>query len=174
MKCTAEEPTIKELRITNRQHDRAIDGRWLRQITLALLAERFPDQPFLLGIHLVSPRRILKINQTWLNDSEVTDVITFNHNESNCVRRIHGEIFICPLEAWRQAKKRRLPWTEELLRYLIHGLLHLKGWEDRLARDRQRMRRAENRWLETLRCRFDFERLDRRLGDLSWTRKPSA
>ncbi|HWB55226.1 MAG TPA: rRNA maturation RNase YbeY, partial [Tepidisphaeraceae bacterium] len=63
---------------------------------------------------------------------------------------IRGEIIICLDEARRQARKRRIPISHELLLYAIHGLLHLAGFDDRTEKDYQKIHREEDRILTRL------------------------
>jgi rRNA maturation RNase YbeY len=63
---------------------------------------------------------------------------------------LFGEIFICPDEALIQARRFRTSWQSELARYLIHGVLHLRGFDDRRPADRRRMKREEDRLLSQL------------------------
>lgn len=63
---------------------------------------------------------------------------------------IHGEMFVCVDEAVAQARRFRTSWQSEVVRYLIHGILHLLGHDDHRAEDRRRMKRAEDRLLHQL------------------------
>ncbi len=66
---------------------------------------------------------------------------------------LHAEIFVCVDEAVRQARRFHTTWQRELARYVVHGLLHLQGYEDSTATKRRRMKREEDRWLrEVGRC----------------------
>jgi probable rRNA maturation factor len=51
---------------------------------------------------------------------------------------LHGEIFICPEVAATQAREFRTSWQEEIVRYCVHGLLHLRGYDDVRAADRRK------------------------------------
>jgi len=84
----------------------------------------------------------------------------------NPVRRnhrpaLHGEIFICLDDAVSQARRFRTTWQTELVRYLVHGVLHLLGYDDATSGDRRAMKRAENRWLRSLSRQFSFRQLAR-------------
>jgi probable rRNA maturation factor len=63
---------------------------------------------------------------------------------------INGELFICVDEAIRQAKRFRTTWQSELMRYIVHGVLHLLGHDDHRAADRLKMKREENRLVRKL------------------------
>ncbi len=74
----------------------------------------------------------------------------------------HGEIFICIDDALIQAKQFAVSWQSELTRYLIHGILHLEGFDDTEAALRKVMKRRENNLVKELSKRFDFRKLSRR------------
>ena len=117
-----------------------------------------------------------RLNETFLRHKGPTDVITFDYAEKAKLaprRRslpprpgrqkagpaLHGEIFICLNEAVSQACQFRTSWQSELARYLIHGLLHLNGFDDRKAADRREMKRAEDRLLKKTARRFPLSKL---------------
>jgi rRNA maturation RNase YbeY len=79
---------------------------------------------------------------------------------------LHGEIFVCMDEAVAQARRFRTSWQSELVRYIVHGILHLRGFDDRRAAPRARMKREENRLVRELAARFDF-------AAISQSRKPA-
>ncbi|MBL9176262.1 MAG: rRNA maturation RNase YbeY [Verrucomicrobiales bacterium] len=96
-----------------------------------------------LGIHFISPRESALLNRRHLNHEGPTDILTFDQGGSpDCLR---GELFICVEEADRQAREFRTTWRQELLRYVIHGILHLRGFDDLDPAGRRVMKREENR-----------------------------
>ena len=107
------------------------------------------------------------INSQFLQHEGTTDVITFDHSEAQESRRkaapgyrqINGELFICVDEAVAQARSFRTTWQEELVRYIVHGILHLLGHDDHDAAVRRRMKREENRLVRLLAARFAFRKL---------------
>ena len=74
---------------------------------------------------------------------------------------IHGEIFICVDEAVLQARKFGTSWQSEIVRYIVHGVLHLLGFDDSSAGARHKMKREENRRLGGLSRRFTLAQLSR-------------
>jgi probable rRNA maturation factor len=72
---------------------------------------------------------------------------------------LHGEIYICVEEAVRQARKFGTTWQSEIVRYLVHGVLHLVGFEDASAGARRKMKREENRLLHEIIRRFSLSKL---------------
>jgi probable rRNA maturation factor len=140
----------------NRQCTRAIDLRCMRKILTELL-EEWPGQPdYDLGIHLVSASEMARLNESFLRHQGPTDVITFDYAERS-EPRLHGEILICMDVAVDQARRYRTSWTSELLRYAIHGLLHLQGFDDRRAAARRRMKGVENRLVRRWKRRAELE-----------------
>jgi len=153
--------------IANRQRARKINARLLKEIAEALLAD-LKIGGAELGINLVAAREMTLINETFLKHEGSTDVITFDYaNEGRTgsplpadgapgVTRpaLHGEIFVCVDEAVSQAKLFETTWQSEVVRYLVHGILHLLGHDDCRAAARRKMKREENRRLAGLSKKF--------------------
>ena len=156
--------------ITNRQRARKINSRLLKKIAEALLTD-LEIQEAELGVSLVAAREMTLINETFLQHEGPTDVITFDYSAGQALRlfqssskkngdrrdacpTLHGEIFICVNETVSQSKKFKTTWQSEIARYLVHGVLHLLGYDDHLAAARRRMKREENRLLAGLSKKF--------------------
>lgn len=146
--CPAK-PAGVYITIRNRQRSRRIQAAVLRRLTQAVVARLAPQAVAELCVHLVTPSRMAELNEHFLGHHGPTDVITFDLSEGE-PGLLYGEIFICPEVAVAQAKACRRPWPEELMRYVIHGVLHLLGHDDLAPGPRRRMKTAENRavrWL---------------------------
>ena len=154
------------LSIRNRQRAIPVDVRRLRRITLVLLRDLLAKEAFELGICLVHPPEMTRLNETFLGHNGPTDVITFDYSDGGRVQKeprgLHGEIVICVQEAVSQARRFRTSWQRELARYVIHGLLHLEGYDDRRGADRRKMKREEGRLLRRLGRRCPIAPLARR------------
>jgi probable rRNA maturation factor len=74
------------------------------------------------------------LHKKFLNQPGATDVITFQH----------GEIFVSVPTAQRQARQFETSLREEIQLYIVHGLLHLLGFDDRTRAGARRMRAAES------------------------------
>ena len=113
-----------------------------------------------LSIVFVSNSSIRHLNQKYLSHSWVTDVLAFPFGNSNGAqhqaskRFFLGEIVISPAQARVNARRFGTSYSEELARYICHGLLHLKGHSDHSVRLRNRMRRMEERLVRSLGTRM--------------------
>ena len=98
-----------------------------------------------LEINIISSSDIHIINKGYLKHNYTTDIITFNY--SNTFNLIDGEIFISIDDALSNSKKFRVTLSEELVRLVIHGILHLLGYDDQISLDKKIMKRLENKLL---------------------------
>ncbi len=130
-----------DLAVSNRQRTRRVDTQALRALAVAVLDHLGLDAE--VGIHLVSAREMAQVNWDFLRHEGSTDVITFDHGCT--AERLHGELFISVADAVEQAAEFGTTWEEELVRYVIHGLLHLRGYDDLEPAKRRVMKRQENR-----------------------------
>jgi probable rRNA maturation factor len=90
---------------------------------------------------LVSDRRIGGLHRQFLSKSGPTDVITFEH----------GEIFISAETARRHARQFGSSLLRELQLYVVHGLLHLHGFDDQNKVDARKMKETQQRILAAAR-----------------------
>lgn len=151
--------------IANRQRTKKINLRFLKQVVAELFAELEIAEAEL-GIHLVRAHEMARVNWQFLQHEGSTDVITFDHTEyqkakSKKLKAIHGEIFICVDDAIQQAKDFGTTWQAEVIRYTIHGVLHLLGYDDLKPHFRRVMKREENRMVRRLEGKFSFAQLSR-------------
>lgn len=98
-----------------------------------------------LEINIISGSDIHLINKSYLNHNYTTDIITFNY--SNTLNQIDGEIFISIDDALYNSKKFKVTLSEELVRLVIHGILHLLGYDDQNRSDKKIMKQLENKLL---------------------------
>jgi len=129
--------------LRNRQKDGPLQVRSLRRLTLDLLEAMGLEAE--LGFHFVSPREMAQVNWRFLQHEGSTDVITFDYGST--AERLHGECFISVADAVAQAEAFGTMWTDEVVRYVIHGILHLRGYDDLEPPLRRTMKREENRWV---------------------------
>lgn len=125
--------------VRNLQKDRRIDARAVRRLALWTLASlRVTGE---LAVHLVPASRMAAINWQFLRHEGSTDVITFDHGST--ALHLYGEVFVSIADAVAQAAEFGTRWEQEVARYVIHGLLHLAGYDDLEPELRRRMKRRE-------------------------------
>jgi probable rRNA maturation factor len=147
--------------IVNRQRTKKINTRLVRRIAVALLGE-FKIAEAELGVNLVGRKEMTEINERFLRHAGPTDVVAFNFADDHGAGiALHGELFICVPEAVAQSRVFGADWQSELVRYLVHGVLHLLGHDDRRPAARRRMQREENRRLRSLAGKFCLAQIGR-------------
>jgi rRNA maturation RNase YbeY len=115
-----------------------------------------------LGVSFISAGDMARLNEQFLGHAGSTDVITFDYTEDAPTGERHGEIFVSVDDAVACAPRFRGTWQLEVARYLVHGVLHLLGFDDLRPAARREMKREENRVLKELSRRFDWNRLEQR------------
>ena len=90
---------------------------------------------------------LLKLNQDYLNHDTYTDVITFNYVHDSL---ISGDIFISLDRVTDNAIQNQIPFTTELYRVMIHGVLHLIGYNDKTTEEAREIRDKEDYYLTLL------------------------
>ena len=90
-----------------------------------------------ISVMIISDRRMASLHRRFMSEAGPTDVITFQH----------GEIFISAETARHNARRFRNKLGRELRLYIVHGLLHLHGFDDREPAKARKMRRVQGRIL---------------------------
>jgi probable rRNA maturation factor len=150
---------MRELRLANRCRPRRVNLPFLRRLAQALLEDELGVLDYVLHVHLVTAAEITVLNETYLRHAGPTDVITFDYAADSRLAALHSDLFLCLDEAERLGRRFRSTWQVEVTRYLIHGLLHLRGYADGRRGWRKVMKRAEDRLLRRLARRFTLSRL---------------
>jgi len=88
---------------------------------------------------------LLKINKEFLNHDYYTDIITFDYSENKI---ISGDLFLSLDRIRENANFFKIPLLDEILRVMIHGILHLVGYNDKNRNERKLMKEKENYYLE--------------------------
>lgn len=91
---------------------------------------------------------LLDINKQYLNHDYYTDIITFDVSDNQYV--ISGDVFISIDRAQDNSKSFNQKFEKELHRLMIHGLLHLIGYNDKSDKERANMTRKEDYYLSIL------------------------
>lgn len=112
------------------------------------------EEGFVLGdINFIftSDKYLLKINKEYLSHNYLTDIVTFNYCEEPV---INGDVFISIETVKNNSMQFGVTFLEELHRVMIHGVLHLIGYDDHSDEEKASMREKENYNLERLKNLF--------------------
>ena len=88
---------------------------------------------------------LIDINKRYLNHNTLTDIITFDTSHNS--RLIEGEIYISIDRVKENATKYKTSFHKELLRVMVHGILHLTGYSDKTSQQKKIMRKKEDAYL---------------------------
>lgn len=102
----------------------------------------------LLEVVYVDDKEIVRINKEYLERDYVTDIITFRYDEDPSNQSLEGTLYCCAPRIYEQALELDQDPGEEFKRILIHGILHLCGYEDENAQAKQQMSDRENYYLD--------------------------
>lgn len=97
---------------------------------------------------IIDDDALLELNRTYLNHDTLTDIITFNYNSE--LGGISGDIYISHDRVVDNAEQYDVSVIHELMRVMVHGVLHLIGYDDHNETDKQLMRNRENYYLSLL------------------------
>ena len=104
------------------------------------------------AINFISDAEMCDMHEVFFDDPSSTDWISFPIDLEDGIGYTHlGEIFVCPEVAWRYASANKLNYFDELALYVIHGLLHLCGYDDLDTISRRQMRKRERFHMDYLR-----------------------
>ena len=118
---------------------KTLNNKWLR-----LVAESEIRQIGNISIILCSDNYILDVNQKYLQHDYFTDIITFDYCEGD---KLSGDLFISVDTVKDNAIEYGTEFHDELNRVMVHGLLHLIGYDDHCEEDIKEMRAKENYYL---------------------------
>lgn len=110
-----------------------------------------------LYVYFVDAEKLLELNKKFLNHNTDTDIITFSYSESE---PFESEIYISFEMANRNAQKYHTKIKDEILRLIIHGILHTGGLTDKTAVQKAFMRKEEDRFLANLKNREFIEKMN--------------
>lgn len=128
-----------------------IDENWLRKTAQRVLKKENRKKDGL-SIALVSEGRIRELNKIYLNKNRATDILAFPQKELGSEQlvasRALGELIICPGVIKKNAERMKILFEKELSLCLIHGILHLLGYEhERTETERKKMEERQQYYL---------------------------
>jgi len=144
-----------------------VDEEFLKKVAKIVLKEKHPPvgrvpEEADLSIALVGQGRMRELNKKYRGKNRVTDVLAFGQNQKLKIKNQKfpiipkseldlGEIVICPGEVKKNAKGYNLTFEKELSKVLIHGILHLLGYDHEKDKFKaKKMEEKENYYLEKL------------------------
>lgn len=101
-----------------------------------------------LSVAFVAPTVIKKLNLTYRGQNQATDILSFGYFFEGS--QLDGELVICPAVAIKNGKKHGLSLNWELQRLLVHGLLHLVGYDHEKTKEAATMERRENKIIKSI------------------------
>jgi probable rRNA maturation factor len=110
------------------------------------LSEELDFKVFSLFISFVSSEEMIGINKQFLNHDYDTDIVTLDY--SNDIKIIDADIFISYPMAQKNADKYKVSVNKEIIRLIIHGILHLTGYDDKTPNEKRKMKKVENKLTE--------------------------
>lgn len=88
---------------------------------------------------------LLKLNESYLKHSTLTDIITFDHHTDPGV--LEGDIYISVDQVSNNSDLYKESFDRELKRVMVHGILHLLGYNDKTLEEQHEMRKKEEAYL---------------------------
>lgn len=135
----------------------AVDGvtmpRFDRARVMTVVQSAFPakartGEPRTISVLFVSDQRAIELHSRYFNDPTTTDVMTFpDGSRDPQAGLLLGDLAVCVPVARREARQRQRTVADELTLYILHGVLHLLGHDDRDPRSRRAMWTRQRRLL---------------------------
>jgi len=109
------------------------------------------------NVSIVDDDNIRRINLKHLGRDNPTDVIAFDYNEREDGQDLSGEVIVSAETALRVSVENSINATAELILYIVHGVLHLRGFDDKDPEDASRMWDEQKLIMKSLGFSNDFE-----------------
>lgn len=137
-----------KLSIKNLQKKIPINRRKIKEITLNIISAEKLAKAGEVNISFISDFRIKRLNSRFHGRNSPTDVLAFDLGRNK--KELIADIYISADTAIKNSKTFKTSPVFELYLYVIHGLLHICGYDDHNARDIKVMRRKEQVYLNSL------------------------
>ena len=118
---------------------KTLNNKWLKLVAESEI-RRIGD----ISIIFCSDNYILDVNQKYLNHDYFTDIITFDYCDGD---KLSGDLFISVDSVMENSVEYGTEFKDELNRVIVHGILHLIGYDDHNKKDIEVMRKKENYYL---------------------------
>jgi rRNA maturation RNase YbeY len=117
-------------------------SNWIEKSIIALGLE-----PSEISIIFCDDEYLRTINTQYLGHNYYTDIITFDYSSNN---QISGDLFVSTDRVIENAHKNNVTFIDELYRVIIHGVLHLCGFNDKSDEEKVEIRKKENHFLNLI------------------------
>ena len=128
------------LRVTNAQREVRVNLSRMRRLALCAVRHLKIRPPGVFSITFIDSKHMQALNRQFKKHNRPTDVLSFRYDGEPVV----GDVLIAPKQAKAYAKENNIAYTEELSRYVVHGILHWLGFEDRTRAEARAMRLRED------------------------------
>ena len=144
-----------EIRISNRQKKFKIYPKTIEFLCVNVLASESQPDDCELDLSIVDDEEIKQLNEEYLNHEGPTDVISFSQRENICEyddpeTSQLGDVVVSADRAFEQAKSFDTNFNDEFGLYIIHGILHLLGYDDIEEKNKIIMEKQQNLWFNTI------------------------
>lgn len=102
------------------------------------------------GLIFVSAKRMAELNKKYRSKTGPTSVLSFASSGEHCQKWDSGDVVICPSVVKKQAEKLGFTQKKWMTRLVVHGILHLAGYDHKAEKDRIAMEKLEDRVLKKL------------------------
>ncbi|MBZ0168347.1 MAG: rRNA maturation RNase YbeY [Kofleriaceae bacterium] len=136
------------MQVTNRQRKIRLDTSFLKKVADTTLARAGVNEAEC-GLTLVGDRAMTRLNRQYRGKAAPTDVLSFPMREgpfASLSPHLLGDVVISAETADRQARAAGRPLRDELAALLIHGILHLLGYDHQTPSEARRMKRLERQY----------------------------
>lgn len=135
--------------IKNFQKKFVVNPKKIEHAILKVLSKEGIKKSVQITVCLVNDIKIKELNLKYLHRNEPTDVLTFDLRRVKDSGDIFADIIVSTDTASRNSKIFKTPVSYELYLYIVHGMLHLLGYDDHTRKQRQLMRRKEGEYVNT-------------------------
>ncbi len=131
------------VRVANAQHEVRVNLSRMRRLAQSAVRQLKIRGPGIFSITFIDSAAMRTLNRRFKKHDRLTDVLSFRYEGEPVV----GDVLISPRQAQAYAREHAIAYTEELSRYVVHGLLHWLGFKDRTLAQQRDMRAREDRVL---------------------------
>lgn len=140
-----------------RELNQIINKKYLSKYILKrfIKCEKLESKTSNLNYNFVSEVQQIKINKEFKEHDYNTDIITFDVSNDPC--ELTADVYISLKQVKKNAEKYKVSLNSEINRVLIHGFLHLVGFNDETNLEKREMRKQENKFLNYINKKFHVE-----------------